>query len=83
VLSHRYANSGGLKVPANANGTSAILDRGSQALAAVHDFVRLALSDATHYVFVALAVVAVLMIGAVLLMPRRTSELTFTGQEPR
>jgi len=77
VLSHRYANSGGLQVPANANGTSAILDRGSQAPAAVHDFVRLALSDATHYVFVALAVVAVLMIGAVLLMPRRTTELTF------
>jgi len=83
VLSHRYANSGGLQVPANANGTSAILEPGSVAPAAVRDFVRLALSDATHYVFVALAVVAVLMIGAVLLMPRRTTELTFDVREPR
>lgn len=39
--------------------------------------IRLALSDATHYVFLALAVVAVLMAGAVLLMPRSTAELTF------
>ena len=49
----------------------------------MHEFVRLALSDATHYVLVALAVVAVLMIGAVLLMPRRTSELTFDVRAPR
>jgi len=84
VLSHRYAGApNGLGLPTNANGTSAILEPGSSAPPAVHEFVRLALSDATHYVLVALAVVAVLMIGAVLLMPRRTSELTFEVKEPR
>ncbi|MDQ2723494.1 MAG: MFS transporter, partial [Actinomycetota bacterium] len=78
VLSHRYAVApGGLALPTNANGTSAILERGSTAPPAVHEFVRLALSDATHYVLVALAVVAALMVGAVLLMPRRATELSF------
>ena len=40
-------------------------------------FVRAALYDATHNVFLALVLVAVLGVGALLLMPRRTEELTF------
>ncbi|MFC7646161.1 MFS transporter [Streptosporangium lutulentum] len=45
--------------------------------AAVVAFVRTALYDATHNIFLALLLVAVLGVGAMLLMPRRTKELTF------
>ncbi|MBK5308323.1 MAG: MFS transporter [Frankiaceae bacterium] len=44
---------------------------------AAASFVRAALFDATHHVFVALVVVAVLMAGALLLMPARTEPLVF------
>jgi EmrB/QacA subfamily drug resistance transporter len=43
----------------------------------VAEYVRRALYDATHHVFLALLVLAVLGVGAVLLMPRRSRELTF------
>jgi hypothetical protein len=36
-----------------------------------------ALAAATHHVFVGLAVLAVLLVGALLLMPRRSRQLTF------
>ncbi|WP_158289755.1 hypothetical protein [Micromonospora sp. S4605] len=39
-------------------------------------YVRTALYDATHHVFIALAVLAVLALCALLLMPRRSSKLT-------
>jgi MFS family permease len=45
--------------------------------AKVAGFVRDALYAASHHVFVSLAVLAVLIGAAVLLMPRRTTELTF------
>lgn len=44
-------------------------------------FVRAALYAATHHVFLSLIVVALVAGGAVLLMPRRTTELTF-DREP-
>jgi EmrB/QacA subfamily drug resistance transporter len=40
-------------------------------------FVRGALADATHYVFLGLSAVAVLSVGALLLMPRKTEQLEF------
>lgn len=40
-------------------------------------YVRAALYDATHHVFITLAVLAVLVLGALLLMPRRSSHLSF------
>ncbi|MGZ4542267.1 MAG: MFS transporter, partial [Mycobacteriaceae bacterium] len=80
VLAHRYTSAPDTlagQLPVNSNGTSAVLDGSAESTPALHEFVRVALSDATHYVFLSLAVVAVLMVGAVLLMPRRTRELTF------
>ncbi len=44
---------------------------------AVVDFVRSALFDAAHHVFLGLAVVAVLLGAAIALIPRRTSPLVF------
>ncbi|WP_245737007.1 MDR family MFS transporter [Micromonospora pattaloongensis] len=44
---------------------------------AVADYLRHALYDATHHVFLALVVVAVLGVGALLLMPRRAEPLRF------
>jgi hypothetical protein len=43
----------------------------------VADFARAALYDATHHVFLALAVAVVLMAAAVALIPRVTRELVF------
>ena len=47
---------------------------------AVADYVRGALYDASHHVFLALFVVSVLIVGALLLMPRRTESLAFPDQ---
>ncbi|NJC73496.1 MFS transporter [Planosporangium thailandense] len=44
---------------------------------AVAEYVRRSLYDATHHVFLALVVLAVLGVGALLLMPRRSEQLTF------
>jgi EmrB/QacA subfamily drug resistance transporter len=44
---------------------------------AVAEYVRISLYDATHHVFLALVVVALLGVGALLLMPRRSEQLTF------
>ncbi len=43
----------------------------------VGDYVRSALYAASHHVFLALLVTAVVLIGTLLLMPRRTEPLTF------
>ena len=80
VLAHRYASAPAAlqeQLPANSDGTSAVLDGSATASPVLREFIRVALSDATHYVFLSMAVVAVLMVAAVLLMPRRTQELTF------
>jgi hypothetical protein len=65
-------------LPPSVDATSLVLggqvaDRQSATAA----FVRDALYDATHHVFVALIAVAVLGIVGLLLMPRRTEQLTF------
>jgi MFS family permease len=56
----------------------AVLDHSSTIAPATLAFLRSALFDATHHVFVGLLVVAVLGVGAVLLVPRRTEPLTFS-----
>jgi EmrB/QacA subfamily drug resistance transporter len=76
TLTHRYADAPvALKgsLPSSVDGTSSALSHPG----AVADFVRTSLYDASHHVFVALAVTAVLLVGALALLPRRTTELVF------
>ena len=66
------------RLPDSVDATSLVLggqDAGGNPAAA--SFIRTALYDATHNVFLALLLVAVLGVGAMLLMPRRTEQLTF------
>ncbi|MBP2708496.1 MFS transporter [Microbispora sp. RL4-1S] len=65
------------KLPASVDATDTVLNGQAQADPAVAAFVRTALYDAVHNVFLVLVVVAVLSVCALLLMPRRTKELTF------
>jgi hypothetical protein len=58
-----------------ADATNLVLKTG-HAHGAVADYVRTSLYDATHNVFVALTIVAVVGIAVLLLMPRRTAQLT-------
>ncbi|WP_033296280.1 MDR family MFS transporter [Amycolatopsis jejuensis] len=79
TLANRFANP-----PANVAGhlpdsvdaTSRVLG-GRQDNSPVTAYVRESLADATHHVFIAILVVSVLAVGALLLMPRRTEQLTF------
>ncbi|MCW2881668.1 MAG: major facilitator superfamily transporter [Sphaerisporangium sp.] len=64
------------RLPNSVDATSLVLG-GQGGDSAAASFVRKALYDATHHVFLALVVVAVLSVGAMLLMPRHTEELTF------
>jgi EmrB/QacA subfamily drug resistance transporter len=50
--------------------------------AAEVEFVRSALFDASHHVFLGLLAAALLAVAAVLLMPRRTMALTFPDDDP-
>jgi MFS family permease len=59
-----------------ADATNTVLKTG-HAQGAVADYVRTSLYDATHNVFVALTIVAVLGVAVLFLMPRRTAQLTF------
>ncbi len=63
--------------PTSPDAASDLLSAGSRAAAVVQEFVRRALTDATHAVFLGAMVAAVLLFGSVLLMPRHTSELHF------
>ncbi len=66
------------KLPNSVDATSLVLGaQGPAAQSATALFVRKALYDASHNVFLALVVVAVLSVGALLLMPRRTEQLSF------
>ncbi len=65
------------QLPESADDAAVVLDSASGAAAVVKDFVRDALALATHHVFIVVAVLAVLTVAAVLLIPRRTRELTF------
>ncbi|MGW4059500.1 MDR family MFS transporter [Amycolatopsis sp. NPDC004747] len=63
-------------LPPSVDATSLVLG-GGHADSAAAVFVRGALADATHYVFLGLLAVAVLSVGALLLMPRKTEQLEF------
>jgi EmrB/QacA subfamily drug resistance transporter len=64
------------QLPRSVDATSLVLG-GNAPQPQVGTFVRSALYDATHNVFVALTVAAVLIAAAVLFMPRHTEPLTF------
>jgi MFS family permease len=67
----------GGQLPASADDAALVLDSASGADAAVKVFVRDALALAAHHVFIVVAALAVVMVAAVLLLPRHTRELTF------
>ena len=64
------------RLPRGLDTTSLVLGgRSSATPPAVADYVRRSLYDATHHVFLGLVVLALLAVGALLLMPRRTEQL--------
>jgi hypothetical protein len=66
------------QIPANADTSSLLLGGHTRsAQPAVAEYIRTSLYDATHHVFLGLVVLAVLGVGALLLMPRRSDQLTF------
>jgi EmrB/QacA subfamily drug resistance transporter len=67
------------RLPRTADDAALVLDKQAGAAGAVQQFVRSALADATHHVFVALAVVGVLAFATVALIPRHTHPLQFDG----
>ncbi|MBX6382812.1 MAG: MFS transporter [Microbispora sp.] len=76
-FSHPPASVAG-RLPDSLDATNLVLNaQGAAADTATAAFVRGALFDAVHHIFIALVVVAVLSVAALLLMPRRTTELTF------
>jgi hypothetical protein len=68
-------------LPRTADDAAVVLDHaappGSGPDGALAEFVRIALADASHQVFLGVMVGAVLTVVAVLLVPRRTRQLTF------
>jgi EmrB/QacA subfamily drug resistance transporter len=81
TLAARFASppaevAGGL--PGNVDTTSLVLGGHTRSEhPAVAEYVRSSLFDATHHVFLVLVVLAVLGVGALLLMPRHSEQLTF------
>lgn len=77
TLASRFASppAGVGPLPPSVDATSLVLGGHADSPAAV--YVRGALADATHYVFLGLLAVAVLSVGALLLMPRKTEQLEF------
>ncbi|MCW2599355.1 MAG: major facilitator superfamily 1 [Frankiales bacterium] len=71
-FSHAPASIAG-SLPGGVDGTTQALSHPGP----VADFVRTSLYDASHHVFVALAIAAVLIAAALTLVPRRTTELVF------
>jgi EmrB/QacA subfamily drug resistance transporter len=65
------------QLPRDVDATSLVLGGQGHDGSAAAEYVRAALFDATHHVFVGLVFVAVMMVAALLLMPRRTEQLTF------
>ncbi|MCT9932339.1 MFS transporter [Planotetraspora sp. A-T 1434] len=65
------------RLPDSVDATSLVLGaHGSAARSPTASFIRAALYEASHHVFQALVVVAVLIVAAILFMPRRTAQLT-------
>ncbi|HEX6921273.1 MAG TPA: MDR family MFS transporter [Actinomycetes bacterium] len=81
TLSHRFADPPAAlagRLPEGADSASLVLaDHTQSAPADVVAFIRAALFDATHHVFVGLVVAAAVMAAALWLMPRRTEPLQF------
>jgi EmrB/QacA subfamily drug resistance transporter len=80
TLAHRFADPPAHlaeQLPADADASSALESASDPARSEAAEYVRRALADATHHVFIGLAVLAVLLVGALLLMPRRSKDLTF------
>jgi EmrB/QacA subfamily drug resistance transporter len=75
-LAHPPATLAGL-LPRSVDTTSLVLGGPKSAQPAVAEYIRTALYQATHHVFLGLVVLAVLGVGALLLMPRRSDELRF------
>ncbi|MGB8652731.1 MAG: MDR family MFS transporter [Mycobacteriales bacterium] len=78
TLAHRFAHPPASvqgPLPHGVDGTTKAL----QHPGAVADFVRASLYQASHHVFVALAITSVLMAAALTLIPRRTRALEFTS----
>jgi MFS family permease len=76
TLAHRFANPpAGLagQLPTDADASGLLLSASADSSPAA-EYVRRSLFDATHHVFVGLAVLAVLIAAAILLMPRRVTE---------
>lgn len=63
------------RLPRTADDAALVLDPHSGVTAGVRQFVRAALTAATHHVFLGVAILAVTMLFAVLLMPRRAEPL--------
>jgi EmrB/QacA subfamily drug resistance transporter len=71
------------RLPAAGDAATAVLEKRSQGLpASALPYLRTVMFDATHAVFLGLVVAAVLIVGAVLLMPRRTTPLRFEDPDP-
>jgi EmrB/QacA subfamily drug resistance transporter len=66
------------KLPPDADATTLVLGGHTDPASPVSAFVRTALYEATHNVFLAMVAIAVLTVVAILLMPRRTTQLTFS-----
>lgn len=62
-------------LPRTADDAALVLDAGTGLAPLVRDFVREALAVATHHVFIGLAVLSLLAVVAVLVMPRRATQL--------
>lgn len=81
TLSNHFANPPASlvgRLPQNVDATSLVLaGHGPAQRSAVADFIRVALYQASHNVFVALVVLAVLVSMAVLVIPRRAEPLVF------
>jgi hypothetical protein len=73
-FAHPPAGASG-RLPKTADDAALVLDPSSGVSDSVRDFVRAALTTATHHVFVGVAILAVSMLAAVLLMPRTTTPL--------
>jgi len=67
-------------LPRTADDAALVLDPHSGATDSVREFVRAALTTATHHVFVGVAILAVAMLAAVLLMPRKAEPIDVEGQ---
>lgn len=84
TLAHRFASP-----PASVSGRLPPVDMaermlldGSQTSAALGSFLRDALYDAAHNVFIGVPIVAALALAALWLMPRRTEPLIFADDDP-